>query len=110
MMAMAIKHGPLHFVRCLADHLAGSYGGVNCPGVFAGTWRWLRCRTMFSTMTTAPSTTIPKSSAPSESRFAGMPFRFRQVAANNSENGIVRATIIAPRTFPRNRKGRSPPE
>ena len=37
---------------------------------------------MFSTITTAPSTTIPKSSAPSDSRFAGMPFRFRHVAAN----------------------------
>ena len=58
---------------------------------------------MFSTITTAPSTTMPKSSAPSESRLAGMPFRFRQVAANSRENGMVSATMIAPRTLPRNR-------
>ncbi len=32
---------------------------------------------------------------------AGMPFRLRHaVAANKSANGMVRATIIAPRTFP----------
>ena len=37
---------------------------------------------MFSTITTAPSTTMPKSSAPSESRFAGI---FLQVEANRSE-------------------------
>ena len=58
---------------------------------------------MFSTITTAPSTTMPKSSAPSDSRLAGMPFRFRQVAANSSENGMVSATMSAPRTLPRNR-------
>src|SRR5215831_16622702 len=40
---------------------------------------------MFSTITTAPSTTIPKSRAPSDSRLAGMPLSLRQVAANNSE-------------------------
>jgi len=58
---------------------------------------------MFSTMTTVPSTTIPKSNAPKDRRFAGMPFKFKHVAAKSSENGIVKATIIAPRTFPRNR-------
>ena len=41
-------------------------------------------RTMFSTITTAPSTTIPKSNAPRDSRFAGIPFRLRHVAANNN--------------------------
>jgi hypothetical protein len=40
---------------------------------------------------------MPKSSAPSESRLAGMPFSFRHDAANSSENGIVSATMIAPR-------------
>jgi hypothetical protein len=58
---------------------------------------------MFSTITTAPSTTMPKSSAPSESRLAGMWRRSRQIAANSSENGMVMATISAPRAFPRNR-------
>src|SRR6266446_5183975 len=50
------------------------------------------------------ATTMPKSNAPRDSKFAGMPFSLRHVAANNSAKGIVRATIIAPRTFPRNRK------
>ena len=58
---------------------------------------------MFSTITTAPSTTMPKSSAPSDSRFAGMCRRSRQIEANSSENGMVSATISAPRAFPRNR-------
>ena len=63
----------------------------------------LKWRTMFSTITTAPSTTIPKSSAPSDSRLAGICFRSRQVAANSREKGMVSATMIAPRMFPRNR-------
>ena len=58
-------------------------------------------RTMFSIMTTAPSTIMPKSSAPSESRFAGMCRRSRQMEANSSENGMVSVTISAPRTLPR---------
>ena len=58
---------------------------------------------MFSTITTVPSTTMPKSRAPKESRFAGMAFSFKHVAANKRENGIVRATMRAPRTFPRNK-------
>ena len=45
---------------------------------------------MFSTMTTVPSTTIPKSSAPRERKFAGMWLKFRQMEANSNENGIVR--------------------
>ena len=57
---------------------------------------------MFSTITTAPSTTIPKSNAPSDSRFAGMSLSSRQLAANSSEKGIVSATMMAPRAFPRN--------
>ena len=56
---------------------------------------------MFSTMTIAPSTIIPKSSAPRESRLAGMCRRSRQREANSSENGIVRVTISAPRMLPR---------
>ena len=47
--------------------------------------------------TTAPSTTMPKSNAPSESRLAGILFRSRQIEANNSEKGMVSATISAPR-------------
>ena len=58
---------------------------------------------MFSTITTAPSTTMPKSSAPNDNKFAGMPFNFKHVAAKSSENGMVSATMIAPRTFPKNR-------
>jgi hypothetical protein len=42
---------------------------------------------MFSIMTTAPSTTMPKSSAPSESRLAGMWLRSRQMEANSKREG-----------------------
>src|SRR5437660_90546 len=41
-------------------------------------------------MTTAPSTTMPKSRAPRDKRLAGICRRFRQMAANSSENGIDR--------------------
>ena len=58
---------------------------------------------MFSIITTEPSTTMPKSSAPSESRLAGMWIRSRQMAANSSAKGMVSATMMAPRTLPRNR-------
>ena len=58
---------------------------------------------MFSTITTAPSTTIPKSSAPSESRFAGMWLRSSQIEAKSRENGMVSATMRAARTLSRNR-------
>ena len=44
---------------------------------------------MFSTMTIVPSTTMPKSSAPKDNRFAGMLRRSRQIDANNKEKGIV---------------------
>ena len=53
---------------------------------------------MFSTMTTAPSTRMPKSMAPIDSRFAGMCLRSRQMKANSSESGIVTATMRPERT------------
>ena len=56
---------------------------------------------MFSTMTTAPSTIMPKSIAPIESRLAGMCAQSRQMNANSSANGIVTATISAVRTLKR---------
>ena len=59
---------------------------------------------MFSIMTTEPSTTMPKSSAPRESRLAGMWLMSRQMEANRSAKGMVRATMMAPRTLPRKRK------
>ena len=40
---------------------------------------------MFSTITTAPSTRMPKSIAPIDSRFAGMCRRSRQMNANSSD-------------------------
>ena len=59
---------------------------------------------MFSTMTTAPSTTMPKSSAPSESRFAGI---CRQVQADRREQqrkrNRQRNDERAARTLPRKR-------
>ena len=75
-----VEDRALHFVRGLSDALL-----VERPVSSF----WCRWRTMFSTMTTAPSTTMPKSSAPSESRLAGICFRSRQMAAKSSENGMV---------------------
>ncbi len=56
---------------------------------------------MFSTITTAPSTMMPKSMAPRLSRFALIvalaPCR---VTANSIESGITSATMSAARRFP----------
>ena len=41
----------------------------------------------------APSTTIPKSIAPKESKFAETPNKFISIRANNNESGIMDATI-----------------
>ena len=54
---------------------------------------------MFSTMTTAPSTIMPKSIAPMDSRLAGMCAQSRQMNENSSANGIVTATMSAVRTL-----------
>ncbi len=59
---------------------------------------------MFSTMTTAPSTTMPKSSAPSDNRLAGMCARSRQMEAKSRAKGMVSETMRAPRTFPQEEK------
>ena len=48
---------------------------------------------MFSTITTEPSTTMPKSSAPSERRLAGMWRRSSRMEAKSSEKGMVSATM-----------------
>ena len=66
--------------------------------------RALTWRSTFSTITTEPSTSIPKSSAPSERRFAGTWVASRRIEAKRSANGIVAATISALRTLPRNKK------
>ena len=58
---------------------------------------------MFSTITTAPSTIIPKSIAPIDSRFAGMFAQSRQMNENSSANGMVTATMSAVRTLNRKR-------
>ena len=42
---------------------------------------------MFSTITTAPSTMMPKSMAPMDSRLAEMPRTSMQVKANSSDKG-----------------------
>ena len=61
---------------------------------------WPMWRTMFSTITTAPSTTMPKSSAPSDSRFAGMCRRSRQIGGEqqrkrNGQRHDQRAAHVA---------------
>ena len=55
---------------------------------------------MFSTITTAPSTTMPKSSAPSDSRFAGIAVQLEadggeQQRERNGERDDERAADIA---------------
>jgi len=60
-------------------------------------------RKMFSTTMTAPSTMIPKSIAPSDSRFAGMPRMVSPMNVASSESGIITATIADARRSPRNR-------
>ena len=55
------ENRPLHFVCCVANPLR--WAEIVVP---VREWR-----TMFSIITTDPSTTMPKSSAPSESRLAG---------------------------------------
>ena len=47
---------------------------------------------MFSTITTAPSTRMPKSIAPIDSRLAGTCFKSRQMKAKRSASGMVQAT------------------
>ena len=47
-----------------------------------------------STMTTAPSIIIPKSTAPKDKRFALIPLKYKSKNANRRDNGIIMATII----------------
>ena len=64
-------------------------------------------RNTFSTTITAPSTMIPKSIAPSDSRFAGIPLMVSPMNVAISESGISAATMVAERRFPRNRNSTS---
>src|SRR6267143_73488 len=52
-------------------------------------------RKMFSTTITAPSTMMPKSIAPSESRLAGTPMKLRPRKVASSASGMVTATLAA---------------
>ena len=57
-------------------------------------------RKIASTMMTDASTTSPKSSAPTDRRFADSPWIVRISTANDSANGMVAATISAERKLP----------
>ena len=94
----AISHGAKKTGRCTSCTAAAIRCVIDISPPARAT-----CRRIFSTITTEPSTTMPKSSAPSESRLAGMFVMFSRMDANSRENGIVAATISALRTFPRNR-------
>lgn len=59
-------------------------------------------RKIFSTMMTQASTTRPKSSAPTDNRFALSPCNTRIRMAKASAKGMVAATMIAERRLPRN--------
>ncbi|MNV23120.1 hypothetical protein D3C71_1141220 [compost metagenome] len=56
---------------------------------------------MVSSITMAPSTIIPKSIAPKESKLAGIWVKCIRIKAINKDNGIVMATKSAPRQLPR---------
>ena len=61
-----------------------------------------RCM-MFSTMITAPSTMMPKSSAPSDSRLAGTPMIFRPRKVPKSASGMISTTVRLARRLDKNR-------
>ena len=52
-------------------------------------------RKTFSTTITAPSTMMPKSIAPSDSRLAGMPMNVRPRKVPSSASGMMSATIAS---------------
>ncbi|MNN19333.1 hypothetical protein D3C81_1325720 [compost metagenome] len=58
---------------------------------------------IFSTTITAPSTMIPKSIAPNDSRLAGMPTQVSPMKVDISASGMISATMAAARTLARNR-------
>ncbi|MNV66194.1 hypothetical protein D3C71_1589360 [compost metagenome] len=64
---------------------------------------WARRRIAFSTMTTAPSTMMPKSSAPRLIRLALTLLLNMPVKVNSIDNGMTMAVISAARMLPRNR-------
>ena len=50
-----------------------------------------------STITTAPSIMIPKSTAPMLNRFAFIPFKRMHIKANNNDSGITMLTVTVVR-------------
>ena len=62
---------------------------------------------MFSAMITAPSTMMPKSIAPTESRPMGMPVTYINTSATSRAKGMVRATSAAIEGRPRNNSSTS---
>ncbi|SVJ79532.1 Uncharacterised protein [Klebsiella pneumoniae] len=67
-------------------------------------WAWARRRMAFSTITTAPSTMMPKSSAPRLIRLALTLLPTIPVKVNSIDSGMMVAVINAARMLPRNRK------
>ena len=59
---------------------------------------------MFSIMITVESTTIPKSTAPSEMRFADVCVATSPQNATSSASGMLMAVITAARPCPRNKR------
>ena len=65
---------------------------------------WAKRRIQFSTITTAPSTIIPKSNAPKLIRLALMFCCAIPVKVNSIDSGITQAVINAARILPKNKK------
>ena len=62
---------------------------------------------MFSTMITVESTMIPKSTAPREIRFAGVPVKTIPQNAAINASGMFTAATAAARAWPRNSQSTS---
>ena len=62
---------------------------------------------MFSAMTTAPSTMMPKSMAPTDSSPMGMPATYISIKATSRAKGMVIATRAAMAGRPRNNNSTS---
>ena len=94
-IALSTSTAPVRIQPSLSLSLAWRPGGI------LGAW-WAIWRKIFSTMMTVPSTMMPRSMAPTDSRLADSPRITVIITASSSATGIVAATISAQRRSPRN--------
>ena len=94
-------------VRRRRDRRSVSDRRPSCPrpdarsSVCRSSGRAWKFRYMFSTRITAESTMMPKSTAPTDSRFASSPRSTRMMMLKNNANGMLTPTMMALRRSPR---------